>query len=63
MVFHSTSLGLPPLALMAYTKAEILEKIPQLEDKEQYTEVLTLERQEIDEEAQAIRAQNERAGN
>ena len=63
MVFHSTSLGPPPLALMAYTKAEILEKISQLEDNEQYTKVLTLERQEVDEEAQAIRAQNERAGN
>ena len=54
-------LGPPPLALTAYTKAEILEKIFWLEDK--YTEVLTLEGQEVDEEALAIRTQNERAGN
>ena len=63
MISHSTLLGSPPLALMAYTKAEILEKISWLEDNEQYTEVLTLEWQEVDEEALAIRAQNERAGN
>ena len=63
MISHSTSLGPPPLALMAHTKAEILEKISQLEDNKQYTEVLTLERQEVDEEALAISTQNERAGN
>ena len=63
MVFHSTSLGPPPLVLTAYSKAEILEKLSWLEDNEQYTEVLSLERQEVDEEAQAIRAQNKRAVN
>ena len=63
MISHSILLGPPPLALTAYTKAEILEKISQLEDNEQYTEVLTQERQEVDEEALAIRTQNERAGN
>ena len=63
MVFHSTSLGPPPLALTVYTKAEILEKISRLENNQQYTEVLTLGRQPIDEEAQAARVQNERAGN
>ena len=63
MVFYSTSLGPPPLALMAYTKAEILEKISRLKDNQQYTEVLTLGRQPIDEEVQAARAQNKTAGN
>ena len=63
MALSSTLLGPPPLALTTYTRAEILEKISQLKDNDQYTEVLTLERQEVDEEAQAIRAENERAGN
>ena len=63
MVFHSASLGPPPLALMVYTKAEILEKISRLENNQQYTEVLTLGRQPIDEEAQAARVQNKRADN
>ena len=40
-----------------------MEKIARLEDNEQYTEVLTLERQEVDEEVQATRDENERAGN
>ena len=63
MALYSTSLGSLPLALTMYTRVQILEKISRLEDNEQYTEVLTLERQEVDEEAQAIRADNERAGN
>ena len=63
MALYSTPLGLPPLALTNYTRAEILEKIARLEDDEQYTQVLTLERQEVDDEVQATRDENERAGN
>ena len=57
---YSSSLGPPPLALTTYTRAEILEKIARLEANEQYTEVLTLERQEVDDEVQATRDENER---
>ena len=60
---YSTSLGPPHLALTTYTRAEILEKIAKLESYEQYIEVLTLERQEVDEEVQTTRDENERAGN
>ena len=63
MALYSTSLGPPPLVLTTYTRAEISEKIARLEDNEQYTEVLTLERQEVGEEVQATRDENERAGN
>ena len=63
MALSSTSLGPPRLALTTYTRVEILEKISQLEDNDQYTEVLTLERQEVEEETWAIRAENERACN
>ena len=63
MALYSTSLGPPPLVLTTYTRAEILEKIARLEANEQYTEVHTLERQEVDEEAQPTRNENERAGN
>ena len=63
MALYSTSLGPPPLVLTTYTRAEILEKIARLEDNEQYTEVLTLDRQEVDGEVQATRDENERAGN
>ena len=63
MALYSTSLGPPPLALTTYTRAEILKKIARLEDNEQYTEVLTLERQEVDEVVQVTRDGNKRAGN
>ena len=63
MALYSTSLGPPPLALTTYTRAEILKKIARLEDNEQYTKVLTLGRQEVDEEVQATKDENERAGN
>ena len=62
MAFYSTSLEPPPLVLTTYTRAEILEKIVRLEDNEQYTEVLILERQEADAETHATRDENARAG-
>ena len=62
MALYSTSLGPPPLVLTTYTRAEILEKKERLEANDQYTEVLTLERQEVDAETQATRDENARAG-
>ena len=62
MALYSTSLG-PPLVLTTCTRAEILGKIERLEANEQYTEVLTLKRQEVDDEVQATRDENKRAGN
>ena len=61
MAFYPTSLGPPPLVLTTYTRVEILDKIARLEANE-YMEVLTLERQEVDAETQATRDENARAG-